>query len=160
MKCVTKEFLKPALAGVAQWIECQPVNWKDTGLILSQGICLSCTPGPQLRAWERQPIDISLAHQCFPSFLSPSLPFSLQKTFKESLKPPKFNPCLIKLIIILCLCICLPTRLPASWGQELYIHLCMPVWCLGDGKHSTNIGWIKWVKIREAHLSMIKAKKA
>ena len=37
---------KPALAGMAQWIECRPVN-QSTGLIPSQGTCLRCGPGPQ-----------------------------------------------------------------------------------------------------------------
>ena len=36
-----------ALAGVAQWIECWPVNQRATGLIPSQGTCLGCRPGPQ-----------------------------------------------------------------------------------------------------------------
>ena len=35
-----------ALAGVAQWIECQPANQKVEGSIPSQGTCLSCRPGP------------------------------------------------------------------------------------------------------------------
>ena len=35
-----------ALAGVAQWIECQPVNQKVAGSIPSQGTCLGCRPGP------------------------------------------------------------------------------------------------------------------
>ena len=37
---------KPALAGVAQWIECQPANQKVTVFIPSQSTCLSCGPGP------------------------------------------------------------------------------------------------------------------
>ena len=36
-----------ALAGVAQWIEHQPVNQRVTGLMPSQGTCLGCRPGPQ-----------------------------------------------------------------------------------------------------------------
>ena len=36
-----------ALAGVAQWIELQPVNQRVTGSIPSQGTCLGCVPGPQ-----------------------------------------------------------------------------------------------------------------
>ena len=57
-----------ALAGVAQWIECQPMNQKVAGSIPSQGTCLDCGPGLQLRAYKRQP-DVSLPHQCFsPSF--------------------------------------------------------------------------------------------
>ena len=35
-----------ALAGVAQWIECQPANQKVTGSVPSQGTCLGCRPGP------------------------------------------------------------------------------------------------------------------
>ena len=31
---------RDALAGVAQWIECQPVNQRVTGSIPSQGTCL------------------------------------------------------------------------------------------------------------------------
>ena len=37
----------PALAGVAQWIECWLVNQRDAGSIPSRGTCLSCKPGPQ-----------------------------------------------------------------------------------------------------------------
>ena len=51
-----------ALAGVAQWIECQPANQKVTGLILSQGTCLGCGPGPQLGVCEKQLSDVSLTH--------------------------------------------------------------------------------------------------
>ena len=36
-----------ALAGVAQWIECQPVNQRVIGWIPSQGTFLTCEPGPQ-----------------------------------------------------------------------------------------------------------------
>ena len=36
-----------ALAGVAQWTECRPVNQKVPSLISSQGTCLGCGPGPQ-----------------------------------------------------------------------------------------------------------------
>ena len=35
-----------ALAGVAQWIDCWPVNQRVAGLISSQGTCLGCRPGP------------------------------------------------------------------------------------------------------------------
>ena len=53
-----------ALACVAHWIECRPVNQRVTGLIPSQGTCLGCTPGP---LHERYPhIDVSL-----PLFLPP-----------------------------------------------------------------------------------------
>ena len=50
-----------ALAGMAQWIECWPVNQRVSGSIPSQGTCLDCRPGPQGGALERQPhIDVSL----------------------------------------------------------------------------------------------------
>ena len=60
------------LAGVAQWIECRPVNRQIAGSIPSQGMCLSCGPGPQLGTCERQRIGT-------PMFLSVSfsLPSSL-----------------------------------------------------------------------------------
>ena len=51
-----KELLKlndkktTALAGVAQWIECRPMNQKVTGSNPSQGTCLGCWPGSQLGA--------------------------------------------------------------------------------------------------------------
>ena len=37
-----------ALAGMAQWVQCRPVNQRVTSLIpsLSQGTCLGCGPGP------------------------------------------------------------------------------------------------------------------
>ena len=38
---------KNSLAGVAQWIEHQPVNQRVAGWIPSQGTCLGCRPGPQ-----------------------------------------------------------------------------------------------------------------
>ena len=55
------------LAGVAQWIECRPVNQRVAGSIPSQGTCLGYRPNPQLRAHKRQPhTDVSL-----PLFLPP-----------------------------------------------------------------------------------------
>ena len=36
-----------ALTGVAQWIECWPVNQTVSGSIASQGTWLGCGPGPQ-----------------------------------------------------------------------------------------------------------------
>ena len=62
-------FVIIALAGVAQWIQCQPENQRVAGLIPSQGTCLGFEPGPHLGARESQP----LAHQCF------SLPSPLSK---------------------------------------------------------------------------------
>ena len=35
-----------ALAGVAQWVECWPVNQRVSVLIPCQGTCLGCGPGP------------------------------------------------------------------------------------------------------------------
>ena len=35
-----------ALAGVAQWIKCQPANQRVICSIPSQGTCLGCGPGP------------------------------------------------------------------------------------------------------------------
>ena len=56
-----------ALAGVAQWIEYWTANQRVTGLIPSQGTCLGCGPGLQLRACKRQPhINVAL-----PFFLPP-----------------------------------------------------------------------------------------
>ena len=55
------------LAGLAQWIEHQPVNQRVTGLIPSQGTCLGCKPGPHWGACEKQPhIDVSFSLS-FPS---------------------------------------------------------------------------------------------
>ena len=34
-----------ALAAVAHWIECQPVNERVAGSIPTQGTCLGCRPG-------------------------------------------------------------------------------------------------------------------
>ena len=61
-----------ALAGVAQWIMCQPANQRVASLISSQGTCLGCGPGHQLGMQKRQPhINVSL-------LLSPSLPLCLK----------------------------------------------------------------------------------
>ena len=38
---------KTALARVVQWIEHRPANQGVASLILSQGTCLGCGPGPQ-----------------------------------------------------------------------------------------------------------------
>ena len=65
------KIVPKALAGIAQWIECRPVNKGGvTGLIPSQGTSPGCTPGPQKGVRQRQPrIDGSL-----PLFLLPSPP--------------------------------------------------------------------------------------
>ena len=60
-----------ALAGVAQWMEHQPVSQKVTGSVPHQGTCVGFGPGPQLGLYKRQPIGFS------PS-LSLSLPLSLK----------------------------------------------------------------------------------
>ena len=62
------KFSCTAMAGVTQWIECQPVNQRVVGSIPSQGTCLGYGTSPQLwrgggvsGGWERQPhIDVSL----------------------------------------------------------------------------------------------------
>ena len=58
----TLKRVSGALVGMAQWIECWPMNQKVDGLIPSQGTCLSFRPGPQLGVGEKQPIDVSLTH--------------------------------------------------------------------------------------------------
>ena len=84
--CFIFIFLKrrdTALAGVAQWIEHWPANQKVTGSIPSQGTCLGGRPGPQLGGvCKRQPVDVSLAYQCF----CPSLPPVSLKNKIKSLK--------------------------------------------------------------------------
>ena len=69
------------LAGIAQWIEHQPVNQRVTGLILSQGTYLGCRPCPQWGVHERQPhIDVSLP-------LSPSFSLKIKKIFLKKRYP-------------------------------------------------------------------------
>ena len=53
-----------ALAGVAQWIECWPMNQRVTSSIPSQGICLVGSYGGTQEA---------TTHWCFSPSLSPSL---------------------------------------------------------------------------------------
>ena len=66
---------KGALAGVAQCIECWPVNQRVMGSIPSQCTCLGFGPDPQWGAYERQPhTDVSL-----PLFLSLPSPLSKNK---------------------------------------------------------------------------------
>ena len=64
------------LASVAQWIDHLPASWRIAGSIPNQDTCLGCGWGAQLGAWEKQPIDVSLA--CFPPSLSQSLPLPLK----------------------------------------------------------------------------------
>ena len=65
-----KKIGKLVLAGMSQWIKCQPVKQRVAGSIPSQGTCLGYRPGPQLGARERQP--------CFSPSLSPSLSLTLE----------------------------------------------------------------------------------
>ena len=58
--CTCLKMPGVAVAGVAQWIECQPANQKVASSIPSQGICLGCGPGSQLEACERQLVDVFL----------------------------------------------------------------------------------------------------
>ena len=75
------KFQTSDLAGVAQWIECQPGDWKVAGSIPGQHICLGYGPGPQLRGvWEAT--DVSLTHECFSPFLPP-LPSLKIKNFEK-----------------------------------------------------------------------------
>ena len=69
-----------ALAHVAKWTECRPVNRKVTDSFPSQSTSLGCGPDPQLGVCERQLINGSLAHlaQCISSSLPPSIPLSLK----------------------------------------------------------------------------------
>ena len=70
--CVCVCGIDGALAGVAQWTECQPANLRVAGLIRSQGTCLGCRPGPWEGTCEGQPhTDVSLP-------LSSSLHLSLK----------------------------------------------------------------------------------
>ena len=47
MYMLSKSYFSLALADVAEWIECQPVNQRVANLIPSQGTRLGCGPGPQ-----------------------------------------------------------------------------------------------------------------
>ena len=53
-----------APTSIAQSVGHHPTDEKVTSLIPGQGTCLD-SPGPGLRAFKRQPIHVSLAHQCF-----------------------------------------------------------------------------------------------
>ena len=66
------------LTGVSQWFGHHPAFQNVVGMIPGEGTCLSCGPCPWLGVSKRQPIDVSLAHRCVFSSLSPSLPLSLK----------------------------------------------------------------------------------
>ena len=67
---------------MVQWIERQPVYQKVTSSIPSQGTCLSCGPGPQLGACERQLINVSLS-LFLPHPLSLKIIFKILKNKRE-----------------------------------------------------------------------------
>ena len=64
--CLYKNKIKIALAGVAQWTECQAKNQRVTCSIPREGTYLGCGPGPQLGACNLSHTDVSL-----PFFLPP-----------------------------------------------------------------------------------------
>ena len=72
-----KDLLKVlvTLAGVAQWIECQPVNWNTAGSNPSQGIWLGCGPGSswgRVRGnWSMYLLYLSHIDASLPLFLPP-----------------------------------------------------------------------------------------
>ena len=70
---ISKNKITVSLTGVTQWIEHWPVDRKVASPILHQGTLLGRRPGPQRGAGKRQPIYVSLAHQCFSPSLTPSL---------------------------------------------------------------------------------------
>ena len=78
-----------ALAGVAQWIECRPVNQRVAGLIPSQGTCLVCGPGPHLGVYKRQPhTDVSLPLSLPPfSFLRKEINRILKQQQQQRITP-------------------------------------------------------------------------
>ena len=47
MKTQETKLYNTALAGVSQWVECQPLNQSVASSIPSQGTGLGCGPGPQ-----------------------------------------------------------------------------------------------------------------
>ena len=67
--CVLKNLV---LAGVAQWIECLPVNRKVAGSIPRQGTGLGCGPGSKLGEYQKQSMSSK-----FVSHIDVSLPFFL-----------------------------------------------------------------------------------
>ena len=70
-----------ALAAMAQWIQCRPVNQMVAGSIPNQGTCLGCGQGPQEGG-------VRGNHTVMFFSLSPSLLLSL-KINKQNLKKKK-----------------------------------------------------------------------
>ena len=64
-------FKKFPLAGVAWWVEWQPVNPEVAGSLPGQGTGLGCRPGTQVGACKRQLVDVSHIDVSLPLFLSP-----------------------------------------------------------------------------------------
>ena len=66
-----------ALTGVAQLVGNYPAKERIAGSIPSQGTCLGVGSIPRQGVFKKQPINVSVSHQCFSPSLSPSFPFSL-----------------------------------------------------------------------------------
>ena len=66
-----------ALTGVAQLVRHHPTKRKVSGSIPGQGTRLGCGFSPQLGAYKRQSIHVSLSHWYFSPSLFPSLPLSV-----------------------------------------------------------------------------------
>ena len=69
INCLKITLICADWCGSVDWV---PICGKVAGSIPSQGTCLGFGPGPQLGAWEIQPIAISLTHHVsLPLFLPP-----------------------------------------------------------------------------------------
>ena len=64
------------VTGVAQLVGRHPAKQKVAGSVPSQGTGLDCGFGPQVGAYEKQLIHVSLSHRCLSPSLSSSLPLS------------------------------------------------------------------------------------
>ena len=62
LNVATKIFLNPALAGVAQWIECSPTNLKVAGSIPSRARVWVVGQVPSWGRVRGKPMDVSLTH--------------------------------------------------------------------------------------------------
>ena len=69
------------MAGVAQWIECRPVNQRVSCSIPSQGTCLGCRLGPQMGCMRGNHILMFLSLSF--SFPSPLSKNKYIKSFKK-----------------------------------------------------------------------------
>lgn len=84
---VTRFF---ALASLAQWIECQPTDWRVTGSFLVKGLYLGCRL-PRQGSWGRQPMDVFLTWMCFCLFPSPLFLKINRKISPGENYPPKIR---------------------------------------------------------------------